>query len=85
MRGGPQTVTALNQLSECYGRRWLISPGVGAGWYAIRRGPFSTHMHDLGLSEVRCGATLADLAAGLEIETRLEDQSRQCAPLRLVS
>ena len=44
----------LNQLNERYGRRWLISPGVGAGWYAIRRGPFSAHMHGLGLSEVRC-------------------------------
>lgn len=75
----------LSELTKLYGRIWTISEGVGGGWYAMRRTGISAYGRDHGLSDVRCGATLVELARNLDDETRLESQPWQRVPMRLVS
>ncbi|MEU6999324.1 hypothetical protein [Nonomuraea sp. NPDC046570] len=58
----------LSELTIRFAHDWVISEGVGAGWYAIRREGTARR----GLSDVRCGATPAELARHLEDERNLE-------------
>ncbi|MEV6863106.1 hypothetical protein AB0M44_19150 [Streptosporangium subroseum] len=51
----------------------------------MRRTGISAYGRDHGLSDVRCGATLVELARNLDDETRLESQPWQRVPMRLVS
>ncbi|WP_344932824.1 hypothetical protein [Sphaerisporangium flaviroseum] len=64
----------LAELRAKYGRNWLVSDAVGGGWYAVRRHSLSREVLERGLSNVRCAATLAALAAGLTAETELEER-----------
>lgn len=71
----------LQELTARYGNVWTIAKAVGDGWYAIRRAFVSAYGRKCGLSDVRCGMTLAELARNLEAETQRENR----LPLRLVS
>lgn len=64
----------LRELNAAYGRRWKISPAVGGGWYAVRPHDLSPVCLQRGLSNVRCGQTLEELAAHLAAEARIEAQ-----------
>ncbi len=75
------TVT-LQHLRGKYGRQWVINDGAGGGWYAVRRLNVSTHAVARGLSNVRCGASLDELAKNLASETRLEEQLHTRATAR---
>ncbi|GAA2905788.1 hypothetical protein GCM10010517_71950 [Streptosporangium fragile] len=72
----------LAQLVARFGRAWTICEAVGGGWYAVRRAGISVYGHHHGLSDVRCGASLAELARHLEAEKRLEGQTWQRVPTR---
>ncbi|MBB6476792.1 hypothetical protein [Sphaerisporangium rubeum] len=65
----PITITELNAK---YSRRWLVSDAVGGGWYAVRRQGLSPALLRHGLSNVRCAATLEELATHLATESQLE-------------
>ncbi|WP_203984359.1 hypothetical protein [Sphaerisporangium rufum] len=56
-----------------YGRRWDISDSAGGGWMAVRRHGVSGRALDRGLSNIRCAATLEQLAGYLAAETAIED------------
>ncbi|WP_433246247.1 hypothetical protein ACQPYK_44885 [Streptosporangium sp. CA-135522] len=75
----------LAELRTRHGRTWTISDAVGGGWYAVRRVVVSAHGSAHGLSDVRCGATLTELARNLEAETRLEGQIWMRAPSQRAS
>ncbi|MDP9844315.1 hypothetical protein [Streptosporangium lutulentum] len=75
----------LAELKAHYGRTWTISEGIGDGWYAVRRAAMSAYGREHGLSDVRCGPTLMELARNLEAETRLENRSWLRVSLRQVS
>lgn len=62
----------LGELITAYGKRWLISPGLGGGYYAIRRDGLSPQAEAQGLSMVRAGATVTELASHLAAETERE-------------
>ncbi|GAA3410123.1 hypothetical protein GCM10018952_13380 [Streptosporangium vulgare] len=64
----------LNELKAVYGRRWSISASLGGGWYAVRREDLSLKSLQRGLSHVRCGQTLEELACRLAAEKRIEEQ-----------
>ncbi|GLW05463.1 hypothetical protein Misp01_05930 [Microtetraspora sp. NBRC 13810] len=49
----------------------MIREAVGGGWYALRTF-ISTYAQRLGMSDVRYGATLGELARHLEAERRLD-------------
>lgn len=68
------------QVNAAYGRRWIISPGMGGGWYAVRRSSLSDQSLKRGLSNVRGGATLEELARHLAEETRLEERQWRPGP-----
>lgn len=78
-------VVTLAELKTRHGRTWVVSDAIGGGWYAVRRVAVSTHGRERGLSDVRCGATLVELARNLEAEIRLENQTWIRAPARLGS
>ncbi|SDQ66397.1 hypothetical protein [Thermostaphylospora chromogena] len=59
-----------------YGQTWIISPAISGGWYAIRRNGLSAEGLRHGLSGVRCGETVDELARHLAEEERLEKQWR---------
>lgn len=65
----------LGELVKLYGRTWKFSEAVGGGWYAVRRADLSSYGLEHGLSNVRCGGSLAELACNLEAEMRLENQA----------
>lgn len=67
---------------KLYGRTWTIAEGIGGGWYAVWRADISAYGLEHGLSNIRCGATLAELARHLDTETRLENQPWRRVPLR---
>ncbi|MBB2909523.1 hypothetical protein FHS43_000769 [Streptosporangium becharense] len=75
----------LAELTACHGRTWTISGAVGGGWYAVRRAALSVYARAHGLSDIRCGATLDELAHRLEAETRLERQAWRRIPARPMS
>ncbi|MDH2429243.1 hypothetical protein [Sphaerisporangium sp. TRM90804] len=62
----------LAELTAKYGRRWQVSDAVGGGWYAVRRNGLSPGLIQRGLSNVRCAATLEELAGHLMSEAQLE-------------
>ncbi|MFI6800742.1 hypothetical protein [Streptosporangium canum] len=62
-------------MTKLYGRTWRIAESVGGGWYAVRRAAVSAQGREHGLSDVRCGVSLVELAHNLEAETRLESQA----------
>ncbi|WP_271220710.1 hypothetical protein [Streptosporangium carneum] len=64
----------LNELNAVYGRRWSISAALGGGWCAVRRGDLSQESVRRGLSLVRCGQTLEELARHLAAEKRVEER-----------
>jgi len=64
----------LDELTSVYGRRWRISASLGGGWYAVRRDDLSFKNLQRGLSQVRCGQTLEELACRLAAEKRIEEQ-----------
>ncbi|GGK80331.1 hypothetical protein Sme01_45340 [Sphaerisporangium melleum] len=64
----------IHELKERYGKHWLVSDAVGGGWYAVRRHGVSRSLLQRGLSNVRCAATLEELAAHLAAETQLEER-----------
>lgn len=64
----------VSELNAVYGRRWRISASLGGGWYAVRRHDLSRESLQRGLSYVRCGQTLEELAGHLAAEKRIEDQ-----------
>lgn len=66
----------VNELNTVYGRRWRISAALGGGWYAVRRDDLSQESIRRGLSYVRCGRTLEELAGRLAAEKRIEEQWR---------
>ncbi|MDP9866356.1 MULTISPECIES: hypothetical protein [Streptosporangium] len=72
----------LAELRKLYERTWQISESIGSGWYAVRRNAISAQGREHGLSDVRCGATLVELARNLEAETRLESQAWRHVPVR---
>jgi hypothetical protein len=75
------TTVTIAELNAKYSRRWLVSDAVGGGWYAVRRQGLSTVLLHQGLSNVRCAATLEELAAHLAAEAKLEATIAQsCAP-----
>lgn len=76
---------SVAELVMLHGRTWSISEAVGGGWYAVRRVVLSSYGLEHGLSNVRCGASLAELARNLEAEARLERQPWRRVPLRVVS
>lgn len=67
-------VVTLGELAACYGKRWRISAGVAGGFYAVRHHDISPQAMELGLSTVRAGATLDELARHLAVETDLENR-----------
>ncbi|MCW2880794.1 MAG: hypothetical protein JWQ95_4894 [Sphaerisporangium sp.] len=60
------------ELKARYGRHWLVSDAVGGGWYAVRRHGVSRDLLQRGLSNVRCAATLDELAGHLTAEVQTE-------------
>ncbi|WP_066369743.1 hypothetical protein [Herbidospora mongoliensis] len=62
----------LSELAEKYGRRWDITGSGTEGWTAVRRQLIRQEALDRGLSNVRCGNTLEDLAARLKEEEAAE-------------
>jgi hypothetical protein len=70
----------LGELTSAYGKRWTISSGIGGGFYAVRRHPLSAQSMARGLSAVRAGATLEELAGHLAAETRLEQHWLSSSP-----
>ncbi|WP_062349423.1 hypothetical protein [Herbidospora yilanensis] len=62
----------LSELAERYGRRWDITGSDVEGWTAVRRQLVRQEALDRGLSNVRCGNTLADLAVRLKEEEESE-------------
>lgn len=64
----------LSELNAVYGRRWKISRAIGGGWYAVRPHDLSETSIRRGLSNVRCGQTLEELAGHLAAEQRIEEQ-----------
>ncbi|MER5648537.1 hypothetical protein [Streptosporangium sp. NPDC002524] len=66
----------LRDLMARHGRTWIIAEGSGGGCYAVRRVSLWAHGLERGLCNVRCGATVEELARNLEEETRLERRSR---------
>jgi hypothetical protein len=64
----------IAELTRRYGRHWKISEGTAGGYYALRRHGLSESARHAGLSTVRAGATLTELATNLEEETRLTDR-----------
>ncbi|WP_143591353.1 hypothetical protein [Thermoactinospora rubra] len=62
----------LGEVENEYGHQWIISDGAGCGWYAVRRALLPDHGKQRGLSNVRCGRTLEELARHLAEERRLE-------------
>ncbi|WP_329091308.1 MULTISPECIES: hypothetical protein [unclassified Streptosporangium] len=69
------------ELITRYGQTWTISEGTGGGWYAVRRTNMSAYGLEHGLCNVRCGATVRELARNLEEETQLENQPWRRVPL----
>ncbi|GAA4206107.1 hypothetical protein GCM10022252_67720 [Streptosporangium oxazolinicum] len=65
----------LRDLMARHGRTWIIAEGAG-GCYAVRRVSLRAHGLERGLCNVRCGATVEELARNLDEETRLEKRSR---------
>ncbi|MFC6081138.1 hypothetical protein [Sphaerisporangium aureirubrum] len=75
------TTVTIAELNAKYSRRWLVSDAVGGGWYAVRRQGLSSLLLRHGLSNVRCAATLEELAGHLAAEARLEATIAQsCTP-----
>ncbi|MDH2429279.1 hypothetical protein [Sphaerisporangium sp. TRM90804] len=66
----------LAGLQSKYGMRWDISDGISGGWVAVRRHCLPGVALARGLSNVRCAATLDELASHLAAETRIEDRPR---------
>jgi hypothetical protein len=66
---GPVTLAGLE---AAYGRHWVITDSAGGGWIAVRRHGASPGALARGLSNVRCAATLAELAGHLAGETEME-------------
>ncbi|MET8158881.1 hypothetical protein ABZT47_21120 [Sphaerisporangium sp. NPDC005289] len=64
----------INELKDRYSKHWLVSDAVGGGWYAVRRHGVSRGLLSRGLSNVRCAATLDELAAYLAAEVQLEER-----------
>ncbi|MFC4533777.1 hypothetical protein [Sphaerisporangium dianthi] len=64
----------INELKDKYSSKWLVSDAVGGGWYAVRRHGVSRNLLRRGLSNVRCAATLNELAAHLAAEVQLEER-----------
>lgn len=62
------------ELAAKYGQRWIISQGMGGGWYAVRRNSVSQQSVLRGLSNVRGGATTEELGRNLAEETRIEER-----------
>ncbi|MEV0233614.1 hypothetical protein [Nonomuraea sp. NPDC050786] len=73
---------SLSSLKNEYGREWAISDAVGGGWYAVRRVLLPDRCNEGGLSNVRCGRTLEELARNLAEERRFEAPCVADAPLR---
>ncbi|MGI5283033.1 hypothetical protein ACQEVF_06835 [Nonomuraea polychroma] len=73
---------SLDSLTNEYGRQWIISDAVGGGWYAVRRAFLSDQSRERGLSNVRCGRTLEELAHNLAEERSLEAPCSAHPPLR---
>ncbi|MBB2911488.1 hypothetical protein FHS43_002761 [Streptosporangium becharense] len=73
------------ELTARFGRHWMISSGVGADWYAVRRTPLSARGLEHGLCDVRCGADLSELGRRLDAELRLEGQMWGHAPSQRAS
>lgn len=65
----------LTALIAKYGRRWELLDSSGGGWIAVRRHNVSARALGRGLSNVRCGSTLTELADHLAAETDLEQRS----------
>ncbi|MEO3813341.1 hypothetical protein ABGB17_30455 [Sphaerisporangium sp. B11E5] len=74
------TTVTIAELNAKYSRRWLVSDAVGGGWYAVRRQGLSALLLRHGLSNVRCAATLEELAAHLAAESQLEVTLAQACP-----
>lgn len=72
-RGGSASKAAvtLQGLEETFGKWWKIEEACG-GWYAVRRHSVSEVNIGRGMSNVRCGQTLAELAGHLAEEKRTE-------------
>ncbi|MGP3920162.1 hypothetical protein [Nonomuraea sp. 10N515B] len=73
---------SLDSLKNEYGRQWIISDAVAGGWYAVRRTLLSDQVKERGLSNVRCGRTLEELAHNLAEERRLAAPCSAHASLR---
>ncbi|GII77500.1 hypothetical protein Sru01_24820 [Sphaerisporangium rufum] len=85
--GRPSTIGAgepmpasITHLRETYGKHWLVSDAVGGGWYAVRRHGVSRALLQRGLSNVRCAATLDELAGHLAAESLLESRLAVVSP-----
>ncbi|MEV6984803.1 hypothetical protein AB0M95_26575 [Sphaerisporangium sp. NPDC051017] len=65
---------SLATLTSMYGKRWQIIESAGGGWIAVRHHGLSARALARGLSNVRGGNTLEELAKHLATETALEDR-----------
>jgi hypothetical protein len=67
----------LDGLAARYAKHWLIQDGAG-GFIAVRRhGLPETTLAKWGLSNVVCGATLAELGKRLAVEREREKAAHQ--------
>ncbi|MDH2429770.1 hypothetical protein [Sphaerisporangium sp. TRM90804] len=76
-RSEPPATSAAVTVSELhrrYGVRWDIFDGVAGGWIAVRRDRLSGAALARGMSNVRCAATLDELASFLATETEIENR-----------
>ncbi|WP_433217192.1 hypothetical protein [Microtetraspora malaysiensis] len=78
------TVT-IRGLEAEYGKQWTISHAAGGGWCAVRRTNLPPQRVARGLSNVRCGADLEELARHLAEEKRGEEKDSARPPLRQTS
>ncbi len=70
-------MTTLSTLVAQHGKRWIISEAAGEGYYAVRRLNLGFDQLALGLSAVRCGKDLPELAKHLD-----EEKQRELRPAR---
>ncbi|GLW99461.1 hypothetical protein [Microtetraspora sp. NBRC 16547] len=78
------TVT-LRSLEAEYGKQWTTTDAAGGGWCAVRRTNLAPQKVARGLSNVRCGGDLEELARHLAEEKRGEEKDSARLRLRPVS
>jgi hypothetical protein len=72
-------MTGISALRGTYGAKWIIEESAD-GFYAVRKRNLSTEDKARGLSAVRCGATLDELALHLAEEVRLQQRHVPLSP-----